>query len=37
MLTYDDVEVPAGRLCDRLRSEQGKAFTDDRSIEALGR
>ena len=36
MLTYDDVEVPAGRLCDRLRSEQEEAFADERSVEALG-
>ena len=37
VITYDDVEVPAGRLCDRLRSEQDEAFADERSIEALGR
>ena len=37
VITYEDVEVPAGRLCDRLRSEQDEAFADERSIEALGR
>ncbi|MDR7531963.1 MAG: SAF domain-containing protein [Armatimonadota bacterium] len=26
VLTYDDVEVPAGRLCDRLRAEQDTMF-----------
>ena len=26
VLTYDDVELPAGRLCDRLRSEQNELF-----------
>lgn len=26
VLTYDDVELPAGRLCDRLRDEQNKLF-----------
>jgi predicted homoserine dehydrogenase-like protein len=25
-LTYDDVELPAGRLCDRLRDEQVTLF-----------
>jgi predicted homoserine dehydrogenase-like protein len=25
-LTYDDIELPAGRLCDRLRAEQNAAF-----------
>jgi predicted homoserine dehydrogenase-like protein len=25
-LTYDDVELPAGRLVDRLRAEQEAAF-----------
>ena len=37
VLTYEDVDVPAGRLCDRLRAEQDRAFADQRSIEALGR
>ncbi len=26
VLTYDDVELPHGRLCDRLRTEQGERF-----------
>jgi predicted homoserine dehydrogenase-like protein len=26
VLTYDDVEIPAGRLCDRLRAEQDAHF-----------
>lgn len=26
VLTYDDVELPAGRLCDQLRDEQNKLF-----------
>lgn len=25
-LTYDDVELPAGRLCDKLRAEQNQVF-----------
>lgn len=27
VVTYDDVEVPAGRLCDQLRSEQDRLFS----------
>jgi predicted homoserine dehydrogenase-like protein len=27
VLTYDDVEVPPGRLCDRLRAEQTTRFS----------
>ncbi len=26
VLTYDDVEIPANRLCDRLRAEQNRQF-----------
>jgi predicted homoserine dehydrogenase-like protein len=26
VLTYNDVELPAGRLCDKLRQEQDKHF-----------
>ena len=26
VLTYDDVEIPAGRLADRLRAEQNETF-----------
>lgn len=28
VLTYDDVEVPPGRLCDQLREEQNEYFSD---------
>jgi predicted homoserine dehydrogenase-like protein len=27
VLTYDDVELPPGRLCDKLRAEQNAYFT----------
>jgi predicted homoserine dehydrogenase-like protein len=27
VLTYDDIEVPKGRLCDKLRAEQNEYFT----------
>jgi predicted homoserine dehydrogenase-like protein len=27
VLTYEDVEVPPGRLCDQLREEQNNRFT----------
>lgn len=39
VLTYDDVELPEGRLCDRLRAEQSAAFgamTGDRAAAAAG-
>ena len=26
VLAYDDVDLPAGRLCDRLRAEQTRYF-----------
>jgi len=26
VLTYDDVELPEGRLCDKLRAEQNAYF-----------
>lgn len=29
VLTYDDVEVPKGRLCDRLRAEQEAYFAEE--------
>ena len=29
VLTYDDVELPAGRLADRLRAEQYRHFRDE--------
>jgi predicted homoserine dehydrogenase-like protein len=25
-ITYDDVDIPAGRLCDKLREEQNRLF-----------
>jgi predicted homoserine dehydrogenase-like protein len=33
VLTYDDVEIPAGRLCDKLRSEQESYFAKAASAE----
>lgn len=32
VLTYDDVELPPGRLCDRLREEQTRMFYGDVSF-----
>lgn len=43
VLTYDDVELPPGRLCDRLRAEQermfhgGVSFDQHRLAQAHGR
>ena len=34
VLTYDDVRIPSGRLCDRLRSEQADAFALKRPAPA---
>lgn len=34
VLTYDDVELPAGRLIDRLRAEQDRMFFGDAAAEA---
>ncbi|MGH2500467.1 MAG: NAD(P)H-dependent oxidoreductase [Candidatus Limnocylindria bacterium] len=36
VLTYDDVEPPAGRLCDALREEQRARFGTGRYLEAAG-
>ncbi len=33
-LTYEDVELPAGRLADRLRTEQYRHFCDETWLEA---
>ena len=33
MLTYDDVELPAGRLADQLRAEQYRHFRGDSWLE----
>lgn len=32
VLTYDDVEVPVGRLCDKLRAEQDAMFFPSRKL-----
>jgi len=33
-LTYDDVEIPTGRLIDRLRTEQDRRFFGDAAASA---
>jgi hypothetical protein len=35
VLTYDDVELPAGRLADRLRAEQYRRFRGETWLEDL--
>jgi predicted homoserine dehydrogenase-like protein len=35
VLTYDDVELPIGRLCDKLRSEQNNYFAGNGSPAAV--
>ena len=35
VLTYDDVELPPGRLCDRLRSEQNSLFATVKPLVAV--
>ena len=35
VLTYDDVELPAGRLADRLRAEQYRHFRGETWLEVL--
>ncbi|BAZ17322.1 SAF domain-containing protein [Calothrix sp. NIES-4071] len=35
VLTYDDVELPSGRLCDKLRAEQDTHFASPRVMAAL--
>jgi predicted homoserine dehydrogenase-like protein len=35
VLTYDDVELPAGRIADRLRAEQYRHFRGERWLEEL--
>jgi predicted homoserine dehydrogenase-like protein len=32
VLTYDDVELPPGRLCDKLRAEQNAMFAPQKSL-----
>lgn len=36
VLTYDDVELPEGRLCDKLRSEQNAYFASPKTLTAVG-
>lgn len=36
VLTYDDVELPVGRLCDKLRFEQNAYFAPERSLAVVG-
>ena len=35
VLTYHDVELPAGRIADRLRAEQYRHFRDETWLEEL--
>ena len=35
VITYDDVELPPGRLADRLRAEQYKRFRSETWLEKL--
>jgi len=36
VLTYDDVELPEGRLCDKLRAEQNEYFAPSKAPAAVG-
>ena len=36
VLTYEDVELPEGRLCDQLRTEQNTYFTAEKILVAVG-
>ncbi|ALF51732.1 NAD(P)-dependent oxidoreductase [Nostoc piscinale CENA21] len=36
VLTYDDVELPEGRLCDQLRAEQNAYFASEKVLAAVG-
>ncbi|HIK05667.1 MAG TPA: Gfo/Idh/MocA family oxidoreductase [Trichormus sp. M33_DOE_039] len=36
VLTYDDVELPTGRLCDQLRAEQNKYFAPEKILATVG-
>lgn len=36
VLTYDDVELAAGRLCDKLRTEQNAYFVQGKTLAAVG-
>ncbi|MEC4813801.1 MAG: Gfo/Idh/MocA family oxidoreductase [Scytonema sp. PMC 1069.18] len=35
VLTYDDVELPEGRLCDKLRAEQNAHFFQSKTLAAV--
>ncbi|MBO3461313.1 Gfo/Idh/MocA family oxidoreductase [Aetokthonos hydrillicola Thurmond2011] len=35
VLTYDDVELPEGRLCDKLRAEQNAYFAQEKTLAAV--
>ncbi|MCX7594008.1 MAG: Gfo/Idh/MocA family oxidoreductase [Fischerella sp.] len=35
VLTYDDVELPAGRLCDKLRAEQNAYFASSKTLTTV--
>ncbi|MEJ6482624.1 Gfo/Idh/MocA family oxidoreductase [Nostoc punctiforme UO1] len=36
VLTYEDVELPEGRLCDQLRTEQNNYFAPEKILVAVG-
>ncbi len=36
VLTYDDVELPEGRLCDQLRAEQNAYFASSKTLTPVG-
>ncbi len=36
VLTYDDVELPTGRLCDKLRTEQNAYFAGSKTLATVG-
>jgi predicted homoserine dehydrogenase-like protein len=35
VITYDDVELPQGRLCDRLRTEQLEEFNPELLLKSM--
>ncbi|WP_250122655.1 Gfo/Idh/MocA family oxidoreductase [Chroococcidiopsis sp. CCMEE 29] len=35
VLTYDDVELPSGRLCDKLRAEQNAHFSSSKALATV--
>ncbi|MDF5735941.1 MULTISPECIES: NAD(P)H-dependent oxidoreductase [unclassified Nostoc] len=36
VLTYEDIELPEGRLCDQLRTEQNTYFASEKILVAVG-